>query len=114
LSATGVVTGSGYQIGSSLFAFGSYSNANAFLGFSGNTTMTGTANTANGRQALKSNTEGAANTANGYGSLYFNTIGSNNTASGYGSLFDNTTGVYNTATGYEALFANTTGHGNSP
>src|SRR5580692_12057906 len=113
LSATGVVTGSGYQIGSSLFAFGSYSNANAFLGFSGNKTMTGTANTANGRQALKSNTEGAANTASGYASLYSNTIGTNNTASGYASLFDNTTGVYNTATGYEALFANTTGIGNT-
>jgi hypothetical protein len=113
LSATGVVTGSSYQIGSSLFAFGSYTNANVFLGFSGNTTMTGTANTASGRQALKSNTEGAANTASGYVSLYSNTIGTNNTASGYASLFDNTTGVYNTATGYEALFANTTGIGNT-
>jgi len=38
LSATGVVTGSGYQIGSSLFDYGSFANHNAFLGFAGNTT----------------------------------------------------------------------------
>src|SRR5580693_1349973 len=48
LSATGVVTGSSYQIGSNLFAFGSFSNFNAFLGFGGNTATTGTGNTANG------------------------------------------------------------------
>jgi len=35
LSATGAVTGGSYQIGSNLFAFGSYANQNAFFGFAG-------------------------------------------------------------------------------
>ncbi len=113
LAATGLVAGSSYQIGSRLFAFGSSSNANAFLGFSGNTSMTGTANTATGSGALESNTSGSANTASGSGALLFNTIGTYNTASGFGSLYENTTGLYNTATGYEALFANTSGESNT-
>jgi hypothetical protein len=75
LSATGVVTGSSYQIGSNLFAFGSYSNFNAFLGFAGNTTMTGN-----------------ANTASGYGALYYNTTGTGNTTTGFEALESNTTG----------------------
>ena len=37
LSATGMVSGSGFQIGSTLFDFGSFANGNAFLGFAGNT-----------------------------------------------------------------------------
>jgi len=86
LSATGVVTGSSYQIGSNLFAFGSYANFNAFLGFAGNTTMTGTDNTASGANAL------------------LNNIGSDNTASGSAALFFNTTGVWNSASGSEALY----------
>ena len=65
LSATGVVTGSSYQIGSNLFAFGSYANQNAFLGFAGNSTTTGLNNTANGFRALSSNTTGNGNTASG-------------------------------------------------
>jgi hypothetical protein len=48
LSATGSVTGSGFNIGSNPFAFGSYSSANSFLGFAGNSTMTGDFNTAVG------------------------------------------------------------------
>src|SRR5208337_240344 len=112
LSATGVVSGSSFQIGSNLFAFGSYANNNVFLGFAGNTTMTGTSNTASGRGALAGNTTGNYNTASGSYSLHANTTGSNNTASGQGALFSNTTGYQNTASGQAALYANTTGNYN--
>src|SRR5882762_7715363 len=47
-------------------------------------------NTANGQQALLSNTTGGANTANGDSALY-----------------SNTTGLFNTATGSVALYSNT-------
>jgi hypothetical protein len=60
-----VVSGSSYQIGSNLFAFGSYLNGNTFLGFAGNTTTTGVDNMAVGKGALYSNTTGNANTASG-------------------------------------------------
>jgi hypothetical protein len=112
LSATGVVTGSIFQIGSNLFAFGSYAIGNAFLGFAGNTTMTGSANTAIGSTALEYNTTGIANTASGFGALYFNTTGNYNTASGDSALFSNTTGAGNTASGSGALGDNTTGNSN--
>ena len=112
LSATGVVTGSSFQIGSNLFAFGSYAIGNAFLGFAGNTTMTGSANTAIGSTALEYNTTGIANTASGFGALYFNTTGNYNTASGDSALFSNTTGAGNTASGSGALGDNTTGNSN--
>jgi len=107
LSATGVVTGSSYQIGSNLFAFGSYANLNAFLGFAGNTTMTGTDNTASGVGALFSNTTGNDNSASGLDALYSNTTGNYNTASGSWALYSNTTGSGNNATGLEALYSNT-------
>jgi len=110
LGATGVVTGSSYQIGSNLFAFGTYANGNAFLGFAGNSTMTGTSNTANGEGALASNTTGNYNTASGEGALDANTAGNDNTASGILALSSNTTGNYNTASGVGA--GNTTN--NSP
>jgi hypothetical protein len=114
LSATGVVTGSSFQIGSNLFAFGSYSNGNAFFGFSGNTTTTGLGgNTASGYQALSSNTTGFDNIATGAGALYLNTTGSQNTADGDQPLLSNTTGSDNVATGAYALDANTTGNYNT-
>jgi len=113
LSATGVVTGSGFQIGSNLFAYGSYSNANAFLGFAGNTTMTGFGNTASGLGALLSNTTGGFNTASGAYALGPNTTGYYNTATGGLALQANTTGYYNTATGGLALSFNTTGASNT-
>jgi hypothetical protein len=112
LSATGAVTGSSYQIGSNLFAFGSYANFNAFLGFAGNATMTGTGNTANGYQALYTNNTGYGNTANGYEALYLNSS-SANTASGSQALFSDTTGYFNTANGWDALYANSTGSDNT-
>ncbi len=84
LSATGVVTGNSYQIGSNLFAFGSYGNGNAFLGFAGNSQTTGIGNTASGYGALEQNVTGSNNTAIGYEALV-NLSGSNNTALGNGA-----------------------------
>src|SRR6516162_9189527 len=108
LSATGVVTGSSYQIGSNLFDYGSYANGNAFLGFAGNSSMTGTKNTATGYQALSSNLTGNGNTASGYQALLLNTSGKNNTATGFDALNQNTSGSFNTAYGVGALSNNTT------
>ncbi len=112
LTATGIVTGSSFQIGSNLFAFGSYTNANAFLGFAGNSKTTGSNNTASGENALHSNTTGVSNTASGNAALYSNTGGYNNAASGNYALYSNTTGSYNTASGTDALYFNTTGTNN--
>jgi Chaperone of endosialidase len=114
LSATGVVTGSAFQIGSNLFASGSYLAANAFLGFAGNTTSSGLgANTAAGFHALASDTTGYDNTASGANALFTNNAGYYNTASGVDALYSNTSGVYNTATGVNALYFNTTGYDNT-
>jgi hypothetical protein len=110
VSATGVVTGTSFQIGSNPIAFGSFANANAFLGFAGNTTMTGTANTATGYQALLSNTTGVANTADGVNALIFNSTGSYNTAIGDQALYLNQTSSYNTATGFQTLKNNAGGY----
>ena len=113
LSATGVVTGSSFEIGSKLFAFGSDANGNAFLGFAGNSTMTGASNTATGVTALHSNTTGSSDTASGVNALLSNTTGSNNTATGAYVLSYNTTGSFNTASGSVVLNSNTTGSGNT-
>jgi hypothetical protein len=109
LSATGLVTGSGFGIGSNLFAFGSYSNGNSFDGFAGNTTMTGIQNVASGLQALLDDTSGEQNTAGGYAALLNNTTGSFNTGFGNYALFENGTGASNTAVGTSALFSSTGG-----
>jgi len=101
----------GYYLGGKPFAFGS--GANALFGFAGNTTMTGTYNTATGNLALFSNTTGQTNVAGGAYALYSNTTGQANTASGYQTMYANTTGGYNTATGVFALQSNTTGGGNT-
>src|SRR5262249_6163812 len=74
---------------------------------------TGIDNTANGVQALYSNTTGFFNTANGVQALYFNTTGYDNTAIGLEALLDNTTGYDNTAIGLTALRDNTTGFNNT-
>ena len=73
----------------------------------------GNLNTANGSQALYSNTTGHQNTANGYQALFSNTTGYYNTANGYQALLSNTEGTYNTANGYQALYSNTTGFDNT-
>jgi len=130
VSATGVVTGSGFQIGSNLFDYGVYANQDAFLGFAGNTSSTGfdetgsgvyalnqdstgSQNTAVGAYALYHNSTGSQNTAVGTEALFFNTVGGNNTAVGLGALDNNTTGTDNVATGTFALGATTTGGNNS-
>jgi hypothetical protein len=113
LTSTGIVSGSSYQIGSNLFVFGSYANANAFLGFAGNSSTTGIENTASGLQALTSNTAGSVNVASGWKALSANTTGNENTAIGGQALSYNTTGGANTATGYGALESNFTGTGNT-
>jgi hypothetical protein len=64
-------------------------------------------NTAEGTQALFSNTTGNANTATGVGALYKNTTGTGNTATGMAALGSNTTGIANTAIGTRALLSAT-------
>jgi len=110
---SGLVNSTGYQVGGSLFAFGSSTNFNAFAGFAGNTTMTGVGNNAFGIHALANNTTGGNNTALGPNTLSANTTGSSNTASGVGALFVNTVGGENTATGDRSLSSNTTGNDNT-
>jgi hypothetical protein len=92
-----------YNLGGTAFAFGSYAKANTFLGFAGNSTMTGSQNTATGYQALYSNTSGLGNTADGYYALLLNTTGCCNVASGTTALWFNLTGSDNTANGFQAL-----------
>jgi hypothetical protein len=138
LSATGVVTGSSFQIGSNLFDYGSYGNANAFLGFAGgpgepnhyvfsdtavgyqalaadgnNGAGEGGNNTAVGFQALYSSNSGSFNVASGVLTLYSNISGNLNSAFGSSALYNNTTGSYNTASGVSALNNNTTGSYNT-
>jgi hypothetical protein len=64
-------------------------------------------NTAEGTQALSSNTTGNANTATGVGALYKNTTGTGNTATGMAALGSNATGIANTAIGARALLSAT-------
>ena len=88
-------------------------SGNFFVGLAGNSTMSGSDNTANGVGALSSNTSGYDNTANGSGALYSNTNGCCNTANGFGALSSNTSGNNNTANGFESLTANTSGSANT-
>ena len=114
LDVNGVVNAAaGFNLGGSAFAFGVLSNQNAFLGFAGNSTMTGGQNTASGALALHSNTTGWVNTATGKGALTSNTSGAGNTATGWQALGANNAGSVNTATGEAALGDNTTGYANT-
>jgi hypothetical protein len=119
VNATGAVNSgvvnatTGFDIGGTPFAFGSYANRNSFLGFAGNSTMTGFNNTASGYQALSSNQTGVQNNASGAFALYSNIMGTFNTASGDHALYSNTTGNANTASGVNALYSNTTGYYNT-
>ena len=70
-------------------------------------------NTAEGENALRSNTTGLDDTAVGYNSLGSNTTGRYNTANGANALSDTTTGRRNTATGASALVRNNTGDSNT-
>jgi Chaperone of endosialidase len=102
-----------FNIGSTPFAFGSVSNTNAFLGFAGNSTTTGTGNTGVGSSALSANTTGADNTALGASALSSNTTTKDSSAFGWFALSTNTTGAQNQAFGTGSLFSNTTGSSNS-
>ena len=86
---------------------------NFFVGSSGNSTLTGSFNTANGVNALSSDMTGNANTANGYYALSSDTNGSANVADGLNALRGNASGSYNTAVGVEALAQNMTGSANT-
>jgi hypothetical protein len=86
---------------------------NFFVGGSGNSTMTGSDNTADGTYALELNTSGSDNTADGTYALALNTSGSDNTANGTEALYYNTSGSANTANGYGALYSNTSGSDNT-
>jgi hypothetical protein len=68
-------------------------------------------NTANGVQALLSNTTGSFNMANGRQALVSNTTGGNNTAEGYQALLNNT-GTNNIGLGSNAGQNLTTGNNN--
>jgi len=114
LSATGVVTGSSYNIGSYLFAFGPVATNSAFLGYAGNPALAPIGDTAVGSAALASDTaQGGNNTAIGEQALADNSTGSYNAASGVAALELNQTGSYNTATGASTLVGNATGSGNT-
>jgi hypothetical protein len=71
-----------------------------------------TTNTANGFQALVSNTTGFNNTAVGVRALTSATTANGNTATGVDALRSDNTGESNTADGQNALFNNTTGSSN--
>lgn len=100
---SGTVAANGYQLGNTLFAYGSFDLGNALLGFAGNTSMTGANNTAIGQGALLKNTSGNSNTATGLNALSANTTGGGNTGSGWGALGFNQAGVGNTAMGNTSL-----------
>jgi hypothetical protein len=77
-------------------------------------------NTAQGDDALISDTTGNSNAAFGIDALFSNTTGNANTATGAAALYSNIggdvinmVGNYNTADGFEALYYNTTGEGNT-
>ena len=105
--------GYGFDIGGIPFVTGSLANANVFLGFAANATMTGNFNTASGSQALHYNVTGTSNVASGAYALYSNITGFNNTASGANALFGNATGSSNTANGVGALDLNFSGTDNT-
>jgi hypothetical protein len=74
---------------------------------------TGAFNTAIGGDALYADTTGSSNTAVGAFSLTANSSGFQNAAVGQGALRYNTTGYNNMASGFQALYFNTTGTANT-
>jgi trimeric autotransporter adhesin len=122
-----------YNLDGNAFAFGSFANQNAFLGFAGSATAnqnlpsggdtavgyealendTAGGNTAFGNMALQSSVKGNYNTALGLVALQSNNGGLWNTATGFEALTFNTSGSYNTATGDQSLWTNLTGSDNT-
>jgi hypothetical protein len=88
-------------------------SGNFFVGLSGNSTMSGYYNTADGYQSFSDNTIGYENTAYGYQALDSNASGDNNTAVGYSAMLANNSGSQNTAVGENAMAGNQSGGGNS-
>src|ERR1017187_9379169 len=82
---------------------------NTFFGYQSGISTKSLANTANGYQALYSNTVGYTNNAYGVQALYSNNKGVGNTANGVYALYSNTMGNYNTAIGFDALEENIIG-----
>ncbi len=109
------INAASYDLGGALFAFGSASQGNAFLGFSGNSSTSSSSvyNTGAGDGALYSLSTGQSNSAFGSGSLSKNTTGNWNTAVGFYALDYNTSGSNNTAVGFEALEFGAAGSGNT-
>src|SRR5207247_9374142 len=70
-------------------------------------------NTANGSEALGSNSSGTNNTAIGTKALNSATTANENTGVGVSALRSDSTGANNTAVGTNALFNNTIGSGNT-
>jgi hypothetical protein len=101
-----------FDIGGTPFAFGSMATYNAFLGFSGNSTVTGINNFADGPNDLNALSTGAANTAVGTAAAINVTTGSDNTAVGINALVNDTGGYQNTAVGAFAA-QNTNGYANT-
>ena len=116
VSATATVSGgvvnatTSFDLAGVGFAYGSFANANASLGFAGNSTMTGGGNTAVGQSALLANNTGTQNTAVGQAALTANTSGVNNIAIGPAALGDNTSGNDSVAIGIFALLNNNGGN----
>jgi hypothetical protein len=109
------VNAASYDLGGTVFDSGSASQANAFLGFSGNSSVASSSNynTGAGFEALYSLTTGQENSSLGSGSLSKNTTGNSNTAAGFYALDYNTSGSDNTAVGFEALEWGTAGNANT-
>jgi len=76
------------------------------------TTTTGSRNFGIGMQALRDNTTGGQNVALGMYTLQYNTTGSNNLALGLNAVRDNTTGSTNAGVGGGSLLRVTTGSNN--
>jgi trimeric autotransporter adhesin len=91
-----------YNLGGGTFALGNGSVGNAFLGFAGNASTTGTDDTATGAGALSNNTTGSGIVAYGQAALFKNNTGNDNAAFGTNALEENTSGSENTALGVDA------------
>jgi trimeric autotransporter adhesin len=102
------------SVGNGNGIFIALSEYNFFVGPSGNSSTTGSDNTAIGYLALSNNMSGTDNTAIGWGALGVNTAGIENTAIGSSALAANTGAGANgnTAIGFDALGNITSGSGN--
>lgn len=108
-------TNSNFGFGQNTLASGSLSGTNnTAVGKDAlNANTTGTSNTAVGSVALQNNTTGSNNSAFGWYAMILNTTGGSNTASGVFSMYSNTTGSSNTAYGYQSLYTNTVNGNNT-